>query len=136
MKETIMINGLMWEKKISEEEMSWEDAMNYAKNLKVGGYSDWRLPTIEEFRDIISLCGGINVKSEDENWDKIADKNYNNSSYENLWKEKGFLDYSWYWSSTPYKNDSFEAWIVYFNNGNTLSYDKSNMDYVRCVRSI
>ena len=38
--------------------MDWDSAMEYAKNLRLGGYNDWRLPTIEELKEIVTLCGG------------------------------------------------------------------------------
>jgi hypothetical protein len=40
---------------------------------------------------------------------------------------------SYYWSSTTYANNSNNAWIVNFNNGN-VNNNKSNNNYVRCVR--
>ena len=43
-------SGLMWARNgdISGKLMEWNDAMNWAKTLKYGGYSDWRLPTKRE----------------------------------------------------------------------------------------
>lgn len=40
-----------------------------------------------------------------------------------------------YWSSTTYANNTNNAWIVNFNNGNTGTTNKNNNNYVRCVRS-
>ena len=39
-----------------------------------------------------------------------------------------------YWSSTTYAGDSSNAWNVNFNNGNDNVNNKSNSNYVRCVR--
>ena len=57
--DVIMINGLMWQKETVEEEMDWYEAMEYAENLRLGGYDDWRLPTIDELEFIVDFCGGI-----------------------------------------------------------------------------
>ncbi|MDQ7046626.1 MAG: DUF1566 domain-containing protein [Sulfurovum sp.] len=58
--DVMMINGLMWQKETVEEKMNWNDAMEYAKNLRLGGYDDWRLPTIEEFEKLVILSFGWN----------------------------------------------------------------------------
>ena len=42
-------------------------------------------------------------------------------------------DYN-FWSSTENYNNSSNAWNVNLNNGNTNNNDKSNGNYVRCVR--
>jgi TIR domain-containing protein/uncharacterized protein DUF1566 len=40
--------GLMWTRRHNNEDINWIKASEYAKNLSLGGYADWRLPTIEE----------------------------------------------------------------------------------------
>lgn len=42
--------GLMWARNgnIACIKMDWQVAMEWVKKLNYGGYSDWRLPTIEE----------------------------------------------------------------------------------------
>ena len=42
----------MIEKGCSGKAMNWFDAGKYAKNLKKGGFSDWRIPTIDELKII------------------------------------------------------------------------------------
>ena len=39
---------LMWTIERNGEDIDWFEANEYAKQLRLGGYSDWRLPTIEE----------------------------------------------------------------------------------------
>ncbi|KPL70767.1 hypothetical protein ADN00_17990 [Ornatilinea apprima] len=40
--------GLMWQQAENAEEMNYEDAVAFCKNLILAGNSDWRLPTKEE----------------------------------------------------------------------------------------
>lgn len=40
-----------------------------------------------------------------------------------------------YWSGSSYANNSDNAWNVNFNNGNVNANNKTNNNYVRCVRS-
>ena len=44
--------GLMWQQD-NVEIINWSQANKYAKNLKLGGFSDWRLPTIDELKTLI-----------------------------------------------------------------------------------
>lgn len=41
-----------------------------------------------------------------------------------------------YWSSTTYIDNPNNAWNVNFNDGNTNNDDKTNPNYVRCVRAL
>jgi hypothetical protein len=45
-------SGLMWAGKDDGKDVSWHGAMNYCRNLRLAGYSDWRLATIYELQDI------------------------------------------------------------------------------------
>lgn len=47
--------GLMWMQNayIAGKQMSWDDAKAFCAQLRTGGFSDWRLPTAEEYRFII-----------------------------------------------------------------------------------
>ncbi len=67
---------------------------------------DWRLPTKEELKKL-----------------------YAESSQSN--KEMGSRVY---WSSTTYASNTSTAWGVYFGNGGTGNYGKTNTGSVRCVR--
>lgn len=94
---------------------TWPEAMEYAKNLRLGGFNDWRLPTCsgdEDDRSVNNeLCGICRAK-----------------------KVLGIPeDYYWYWSGAEY-NASY-AWRVYFDSSGDVSYySKSSAYYVRCVR--
>lgn len=44
--------GLMWTKKDNGSDVDWNKASAYCSNLQLAGYSDWRLPTIEELQEI------------------------------------------------------------------------------------
>jgi hypothetical protein len=44
--------GLMWTRKDNGYALRWQPAAEYCRNLQLGGYSDWRLPTIDELKNI------------------------------------------------------------------------------------
>ena len=54
--EPLIINrntGLMWQKNISEENYTWDEADSHCEDLVYAGYDDWRLPSVNEMMSII-----------------------------------------------------------------------------------
>ena len=54
------VTGLMWQKGFKV--MGYEKALAYAEASTVGGYNDWRLPTIKELYSLI-LFSGVDASS-------------------------------------------------------------------------
>jgi hypothetical protein len=48
-------SGLMWAAKDNGKRVSWHKAMKYCRTLKLAGYSDWTLPTIDELESLVNL---------------------------------------------------------------------------------
>lgn len=44
--------GLMWVGKDNGRDVNWRNAKKYCRDLRLGGYSDWRLGTIKELEGI------------------------------------------------------------------------------------
>jgi hypothetical protein len=49
-------SGQMWQTKKSGTIKTYEEAQRYVTNLNLGGYSDWRLPTVNELYNLTYLC--------------------------------------------------------------------------------
>ncbi len=107
--------GLEWEYE-SPGEMSWNDALEYAKSLSLDGKDDWRLPTAAELETLLDRS-------------ILYDK-----SRPTMRQELPFRDTLSYWSSTTFAPKTHCAWIVMFDGGYILSYPKSTPYCVRCVR--
>lgn len=109
-------NNLQWQdnEAVKLTNKKWADAIHYCKELKLGGYNNWRLPSIGELQIIM-------------------DYNSDNATLNNA-----FVNYfdSSYWSSTAYVNRIDHAWTINTMNGIiTSSYNKPpNKMYTRCVR--
>ncbi len=55
---TDLNTGLMWQQTPPLEGMTWAQAKEYCENLEMGGYSDWRLPTLKELFSISDFSQG------------------------------------------------------------------------------
>ncbi len=52
------VTDLMWAQDLSKASMSWEEAVEYCENLELGGYDDWRLPTVKELWSLRNFSQG------------------------------------------------------------------------------
>lgn len=114
---------------------TWSDAMSYCDNLTEEGYSDWRLPSQRELMMIWLLGGSSNVTSGDKNDTGVGSASKPvNTPY--LYQQSGFTAFSagTYWSATDFSSRSGYSWYLYFSDGYSTSYIKTNSSSVRCVR--
>ena len=44
--------NLMWAAKDNGSDINWANAKAYCENYRGGGYSDWRMPTLDELKDL------------------------------------------------------------------------------------
>ena len=107
--------GLEWQRE-SPGEMTWYGALEYAQSLSLDGKKDWRLPTLAELESLLDRS-----KARPEGRPPVRE-------------EVPFRDELSYWSSTTFERDTNNAWIVMFDGAYLLSYYKSNLYQVRCVR--
>jgi len=56
---TDLATGLMWQKADSSTELDWKDSLEYAENLELAGYSDWRLPNAKELQSIVDYSRSL-----------------------------------------------------------------------------
>jgi len=92
------------------KKMTYNQATNYCKAMKLGGYTDWRLPSKEELKSLLQLSRrGLSVKH----------------AFKNV--QEGI-----YWSSTKDRHN--EAWYVDFDLGRYSTADFGHLYYVLCTR--
>jgi len=46
---------LVWAARDSSKRMGWHKATKYCRNLRLAGYSNWRLPSIDELHGLVNL---------------------------------------------------------------------------------
>lgn len=88
---------------ISSTNITWTDANGLCENSIVGGFSDWRLPTLGEMQTIYeqrNLIGGFQV-------------DYEGAGYQMFF----------YWTKTLFESSDY--YLLHISNGETF-YDKPN----------
>jgi len=139
-------SGLTWQVTPSENGMKWADAKSYCSNLSLGGYSDWRLPSIDELRSLVRGCAATQAGGNC----KIGDSHLKSSGWSDAcrgcsWKRGPGVDGMYwprelkgqccsYWSSSPVADGGDNAWHVRFLYGDVGSSAAAHDYYVRCVR--
>ena len=110
-----LTTGLIWQDDYAHTsiEDTWQEAINYCEHMTFAGYSNWRLPNINELYSIVDT-------SKDEPAIKDTFINVDNGNH---------------WSSTTSVNKHDAAWSVNFYYGGTNGiYTKDNEMHIRCVK--
>lgn len=134
------VTGLMWQKDMGSK-ISFAEAAGTASALRLGGYSDWRVPTIKELYSLILFSGQVSGET--------AIKNFINETYfiqplGNTSIGEREID-AQTWSSTQYlgrtMNNDETVFGVNFVDGRIKGYPKykpgsstANIMYFRMVR--
>ena len=107
------ITQLLWQNDLNTSQTavaSLQDAKYQCTALSLAGFTDWRLPTIEELQYLVDI-GKFDPA--------ISPKFLNTNSY-------------YYWSSSIESNQDAN-WLIWFEGG-TDHYKKGESAYLRCVR--
>lgn len=110
-------NKLMWvdNPSVYKLQKTHEEASDYCQNLVFGGYSNWRLPNIEEFETIVN---------------KKNFKNYIISAFkynvpDGYWASKAHWRTLWFYAD-----------YMHFISGTPYYDSRHKKKYVRCVRKL
>lgn len=134
------VTGLMWEQQMGEK-MTLEEAIEKANSSTLGGYSDWRVPTIKELYSLILFTGSVRGQQAIE---MFLDTDYFDQPLGNVSAGEREID-AQTWSSTTYvgktMNGNTTIFGVNFVDGRIKGYPKSrpmtgnvNRMYFRLVR--
>ncbi len=102
---TDQATGLMWQQVDDGNTYNWQDALAYATNSKLAGYTDWRLPNTKELQSIVDY---------DKTTFPAIDEDYFSCTN----------DDSWFWSSTTQGDFPYTACYLAFGK----AYSKDNSD--------
>jgi len=108
------VTGLMWQRRLPDQFLSWDKAQRACKDLRLAGHDDWRLPSRIE---LVSLLDTTRTQpSIDIDVFPLTPSD-------------------WFWTSSRAADDPNAAWYVYFYFGYPKTDDVTNSFSVRCVRS-
>lgn len=134
------ITGLIWEQSMGTK-ITFEEAFVKAQNSTLGGYTDWRVPTIKELYSLILFTGRVQGENA---IDMFIDTNYFNQPIGDVTTGEREID-AQTWSSTEYVGQTMNAdetvFGVNFVDGRIKGYPKfkpqsgaANQMYFRMVR--
>ncbi|MBK1829920.1 DUF1566 domain-containing protein [Verrucomicrobiaceae bacterium R5-34] len=119
--------GLMWQQVPSAKGFGWKEAIEYCNELKLGGYDDWRIPTLKELFSISDFSSG---------WPYL-DTHYFTLATGNVSKDEQ------YWTSNDYKvgtthNGAHSAFGVNHVTGHIKAYPSGagGPRGGKCVRAV
>lgn len=131
------ISKLMWAEydSLNASRLEWEKAKEYCEDKSFGGYSDWRLPTVDELRTLESDCENIKPDGKCRVSEKagclsencVSDCRCSESGSATITQE-GF------WSSSLVSDNPNEAFVMGYN-GSIGFADIGKRNIVRCVRN-
>jgi hypothetical protein len=101
--------NVVWADTYSPAKM-WKEALKYCEDLKYAGFSDWRLPNVNELKTLVDY------------------------SLKNPATPFPSMPLQPFWSSTSYKGYSEYGWYVNFTFGEVYYHTKSNYYHARCIR--
>ncbi len=126
---TDLVTGLMWQKTPDFKRYTFDQAPSYAAALRLGGYADWRLPTIKELFSIADFNGNVFTKT------PYIDTRFFDFQY----PTDGERDIdAQFWSSNEYVGTVMgrQRAVFGFNfaDGRIKGYPTSKGNWIRCVR--
>lgn len=138
---TDLNTGLMWVQARGTQQVSWAYAVSNVASCRVGGYSDWRMPTIKELYSLAEFIGANgNSFTNTSGYIPFIDTNYFGFAYGPGTSEligSRVID-AQDWSATPYvstvMNGQAAAFGFNFTDGRIKGYPPANSNYVRYVR--
>lgn len=151
-------SGIMWSSRSEEGGIpgypeldsflvTFTQAENYCKNLKQGGFADWRLPTIDELRTLVVNCpkvesGGACRVSDAANCLSIACYSEEDCTCQGendyaVFSKFGYEQHGIYWSSSSgIKNGEKFVWGLLMTGDATLATADPEEDYLAQVRCV
>lgn len=132
------------EKVVNLSRLTWNGALKHARNLKLGGLANWRIPSVQELiviYKIKNICGIENLP--DSFWSYTTgsgdiDKRYKLSELIDFCcNNNNFYDFNNFdekWGTIFACEPSTSAFVMGFHNGRPEGLNKSESRYVRCVQ--
>jgi len=113
--------NLTWQNTKNSKKYTYAEAKQYCQNLSLNGFSNWRLPSVDELN---TLFTDIRYKDKN-NYKHFIKKVFLN----NLPNDRK----STFWSISNYEDFDTKAMVVRFYLGNNKPENKTKKHFVKCV---
>ncbi|HDY87705.1 MAG TPA: DUF1566 domain-containing protein [bacterium] len=138
------VTGLMWQSDMGEK-ITFSEAITIAETLILGGYDDWRVPTIKELYSLILFTGSNGDGIEENTYVRYIGINYFLQPFGDQGNGERIID-AQTWSATEYvgttMNGDATVFGVNFIDGRIKGYPRyipgtqtENTAYFRFVRN-
>jgi hypothetical protein len=107
--------GLAWQRTVPATTYAWADANAFCVANRLGGFSDWRLPSVVELVTIVDYGA--------------TDPSINSVAFPSTPSD-------YFWTSTPFLGFGSRQWAVRFIRGEALDSLTTTLSQVRCVRRV
>jgi hypothetical protein len=107
--------GLVWQRAVPNATFTWQSALAYCQNLRLGGAGGYRLPTVKELATLVDETASAAPAIDATAFPSTAA--------------------AFFWSSTPLVDAPGKAWGVHFQKGNATTTTTPTTSRLRCVKS-
>jgi hypothetical protein len=118
--------NLCWEHPRSTDTFTWDQAVQYCDTLSLGGHVDWRLPSRQNYLDLLGNCDGEVLSGNSGYCNPCAASDACNALFSS--------ELAWHWTGTEYDFDS--RWRVNFETGKVGKVRGEFTMSIRCVRDL
>jgi hypothetical protein len=110
------VHNLLWQDHLDNTNIlkSQAGAVEYCQNLSQSGFSDWRLPSVEEYKYILDKTRKDEI---------MINKKFHHIVQDGYWT----IDKTW-------RTLNRYGYYIYFKSGTFYYENKTYPKYVRCVR--
>lgn len=91
-----LATGLMWQQADDGLALDWQDALAYAEDMQLAGYSDWRLPNAKELQSIVDYS-----RSPQSSYSPAIDPVFYTTE---IIDPEGYFQYPYFWTGTNHQD--------------------------------
>ncbi len=130
--EVLSWGGYQWQRCDDGNTYNFDDSVAYCENSVVGGYSDWRLPTVSELMKLVVCTNGCPTPLK-----LSGEPSYCGDGYSNNYR-RPTIDESFQCETSAYGTSGAAypdlRYTIWFGDGGAVKEHRESKSYVRCVR--
>lgn len=130
--EVVSWGGYQWQRCDDGIVYNFDESVTYCENSVVGGYTDWRLPTVTELMDLVVCTNGCPTPLKLSSAPTYCGDGYSNDYARPTIDDSFQCEVSAYGTSGAAYPDL--RYTIWFGDGGAVKEHRESKSYVRCVR--